>query len=188
MLSGETKRVVELREQLKESNIKFNKRISFIEYLLFKFSKTISDFVSRPQGDNSAEIEKAQALLRSVQEALDNASARAAEAKKAADNARQRAQEATEAADAQKAALDEVLAQEDAYKKRTEELTKKSEDESIGLVSRNRAKNELAQHLSQDNLPLNRARLTLEAATKKADKARLVSIIQVGCFFILTMG
>jgi len=54
-------------------------------------------------------------------------------------------------------------------------LKKKSEDTNLGVVQRNKAKNELAQHLSEDPLPLRKAKLTTEAATKKAEKARIVA-------------
>ncbi len=37
-------------------------------------------------------------------------------------------------------------------------------------MSRNKAKAELAQHLAEDPLPLRRAKITTEAAHKKADK------------------
>ena len=47
----------------------------------------------------------------------------------------------------------------------------KSEDESTGVVSRNKAKNELAQHLAEDPLPLRQAKITAEAAVRKAEKA-----------------
>ena len=50
------------------------------------------------------------------------------------------------------AALAELKAQEDAYNSKTEDLKRKSEEG--GLVSRNRAKNELAQHLGEDPLPV----------------------------------
>lgn len=169
---GETKSVVELRDQLRESNIQFNKRLSLIEYLLFRYSKKISEFIKRPQGDNAEEIAKAQQMLAEVQKSMDEAIARADEAKKAVE--------------AQRAALSEVEAEERAYKEKTDELTRKSEDESIGLVARNRAKNELAQHLSQDNLPLRRAKLTLEAATKKAEKAKAVCLF-ISSIFIYSL-
>lgn len=133
-----------------------------IEYLLFRYSRKISEFIRRPQGDNAEEIAKAQQMLAEVQKSMDEAIARAEEARKAVE--------------AQRAALSEVEAEERAYKEKTDELTRKSEDESLGLVARNRAKNELAQHLSQDNLPLRRAKLTLEAATKKAEKAKAVCL------------
>jgi len=40
---------------------------------------------------------------------------------------------------------------------------------------KNKAKNELAQHLATDPLPLRKAKLTTEAATKKAEKARVAA-------------
>jgi len=52
-------------------------------------------------------------------------------------------------------------------------LKKKSEDTNLGVVQRNKAKNELAQHLSEDPLPLRRAKLTTQAATKKQKKLEL---------------
>jgi len=39
------------------------------------------------------------------------------------------------------------------------------------MVQMNKAKNELAQHLSSDPLPLRRAKLNNEAAVRKAEKA-----------------
>jgi len=42
----------------------------------------------------------------------------------------------------------------------------------LGVVQKNKARNELAQHQSQDPLPLRQAKLTTEAAERKADKAR----------------
>jgi len=55
-------------------------------------------------------------------------------------------------------------------KKKTDELTKKTTEG--GVVAQNKAKAELAAHLASDPLPLNRAKLNTEAATKKAEKAR----------------
>jgi len=91
------------------------------------------------------EIEKAQQLL-------DNAKNRVAELQKA---------------------ITELNAQEKAYNKKKEELTRKSNDESTTLVARNKSKNELSQHLAEDPLPLRKAKLTSEAAAKKAEKALL---------------
>ena len=67
------------------------------------------------------------------------------------------------------AALAEVQKQQAAYDAKTEELKQKSE--TGGVVSRGRAKNELAQHLCEDPLPLRRSKITLEAAQKRAEKA-----------------
>jgi chromosome segregation ATPase len=67
-------------------------------------------------------------------------------------------------------ARSELAAQEDARNKKTEEL--KAAAESGGVVQRNKAKVQLDAHLAEDPLPLRKAKLTLEAAQKKADKAR----------------
>lgn len=165
---GETKRVVELRDQLREIDLDFNKRMALIEYLLFRFGYKVADFVKRPQGDNSAELQKAQEMLTAVQKALEHALARAADAKA-------KAQAAKAAEDEQRAALAEVQAQEAAREAKTKDLTAKGEDMNLGAVARNKAKNELAQHLSEDPLPLRKAKITLEAATRKAEKARVAA-------------
>ena len=68
------------------------------------------------------------------------------------------------------AARADVKSQENAYNSKTEQL--KTASESGGVVSRNKAKVQLDAHLAEDPLPLRKAKLTLEAAQKKADKAR----------------
>jgi len=73
--------------------------------------------------------------------------------------------------------LADLKSQEDARNKRTEELTKGSEDETTGVVTRNKLKAELAQHLAQDPLPLRKAKITQEAAVKKADKAAAAATV-----------
>lgn len=44
---NETKRVVELRAQLRESDLDFNRRLSFLEFCLFRYKKKVSDFLRR---------------------------------------------------------------------------------------------------------------------------------------------
>merc|ERR1712000_258846 len=58
---------------------------------------------------------------------------------------------------------------EKAFNDKKEDLKKRSEEG--GVVSRNKAANELAQLLSEDPLPLRRAKITQEAAVKKAERA-----------------
>merc|ERR1712054_625898 len=67
------------------------------------------------------------------------------------------------------AAVAELKAQADAYNAKTAELKAKGEGSGVAAM---RAKNELAQHLSEDPLPLRRAKITQEAALKKAEKIR----------------
>jgi len=158
---GETKTIRDLRNDLRDIDMDFNKRMALIEYLLYRYRFTISDFVRRPQGGNVEELQIAQRNLEEAQAALTEA--------------RTAQEEAAQAEAELKAALDELHAQEYAYNQRKLELETRSEDTNLGVVQRNKAKNELAQHLSEDPLPLRRAQLTTEAATKKAEKARMVA-------------
>jgi len=170
---GETKTVKQMRDELKEIDMDFNKRMALVEYFLWHYKKSVSDFLSRPQGSvDPEELAEAQRLLDEVQKAL-------AESQAAAELAQTREREALEAeAPYKKAqeelnqAIEEVRRQEEDYKRRTQQLKQKSEDQSIGVVQRNKASNELAQLLSQDPLPLRQAKISLEAAERKAEKAR----------------
>eukprot|EP01090_Pellita_catalonica_P002691 TRINITY_DN12264_c0_g1_i1.p1 TRINITY_DN12264_c0_g1~~TRINITY_DN12264_c0_g1_i1.p1 ORF type:complete len:404 (+),score=162.31 TRINITY_DN12264_c0_g1_i1:50-1261(+) len=221
----ETKTVREMRKEITEADMDFNKRLALIEYCMWKYKKNVAEFVKIPQGGRKEEIDEANRMLDAVSEAFAQADARAQEAKAALASARKSEAEAkareTEAlarekeakasekqavsdeesakkaeaasqqaaADAKaqeddakareeelraaqselEAALAELKAQEDAYNNKTADLKKKSE--TGGIVSRNRAKNELAQHLGEDPLPLRRAKITQEAAVKKAERA-----------------
>jgi len=186
---GDTKTVKDLREELRAIDMDFNKRMAVIEYLLYRYRKPIDDFLRRPQGENTEEIAEAQRQLeaaqRSLQEAQDAvadseaAAAQAAietqNAKDRTEDARRAAEEAAAAEEELRVALRELHEQENSYNMRKQELERKSEDSNLGVVQRNKAKNELAQHLGEDPLPLRRAKLTTEAATKKAEKARIAA-------------
>jgi len=134
--------VVQLRERIRTIGINKFAYIPFIHFLITKYNVDWHELVNAPQGSD-AEIEKAQQLL-------DNAKNKVAELQKA---------------------ITELNAQEKAYNRKTEELTRKSNDESATVVSRNKSKNELSQHLGADPLPLRKAKLTSEAAAKRAEKA-----------------
>ena len=105
----------------------------------------------------------------SAHASAEAAKTREVEAKQSADNLAVKEQELKAAQAEVEAALAEVKKQEDAYNTKTETLKKKSEEG--GVVSRNKAKNELAQHLAEDPLPLRTAKITAEAALRKAEKA-----------------
>jgi len=188
---GETKTVKELRDSLRDTGaLGANERpkvVPLIHYLLFKYRSTTDwhYLINASQGDNKAEIEEAMRLLdevirafeeaaRKAQEAaaaLREAEAQEANAKKSEADAKAREAEAQRAQVELEAALAELKAQEDAFNSKTNDLKRKSEDESTSVVNRNKAKNELAQHLSSDPLPLRKAKITQEAAVKKAEKA-----------------
>merc|ERR1711879_1015510 len=68
------------------------------------------------------------------------------------------------------AALAEVKKQEDEYQGKIKDCETRSEQG--GVVQRNKAKAELAQLKAEDPLPLQRAKITLGAARKRAEKTR----------------
>merc|ERR1712232_879307 len=120
--------------------------------------------------ENEAKASEAEAKKREA-EANDFAAKSAekeAVAKKDADAAVEKENEAKAAQSELEAALAELKAQEKAYNDKKLDLEKKSQEG--GVVSRNKAANELAQHLAEDPLPLRRAKITAEAAVKRAEK------------------
>jgi len=179
---GKTLSVVEFRREFQKIDANCDKNMGLLEYLIWEYKFTVDELMRRPQGGATVELIKAQKMLEEVevrfkaaQTALDKASITAAEAKKTAEASAIKAMEANKtalaaasAAAEQQAALAALKAQEDAYAAKTLELQTKAE---AGGVSGMKAKNELAQHLGGDPLPLNKAKLTAAAAAKKTDKA-----------------
>jgi len=157
-----TMTVRSMRDMLRDVGIDRVNYVSLVHYLIARYKVDWHHLVNASQGDNQEEIEKAQRLLEAVQAAFREAEARAREAA-------QREAEAIQAQEELERALADLKAQEDAYNNKTAELQRKSEEGSI--VQRNKAKNELAQHLGEDPLPLRRAKLNTEAAHRKAEKA-----------------
>lgn len=57
---GESKTVKDMREELAEIDLDMNKRVSFIEYLLFRYKKTLKDlFTAKPNAALLAKLERA---------------------------------------------------------------------------------------------------------------------------------
>jgi len=158
----ETLTVKELRDKLYAIGIERIKVVPLVYYLIFRYDVDWHVLVNAPQGDNQEEVTKAQKMLDSVKTAF-------VEAQKSNDAAVAREREAKQAKIEQDASLAEVQAQETAYNGRTEDLTRRSE--TGGVVAQNKAKAELAAHLAENPLPLRRAKITNEAAVKKAEKA-----------------
>jgi len=156
---GTTMTVQELRNYIRSIGVDKVKYIPLAHFLLARYKADLHKLVTASQGDNQQEVEKAQKMVESAQAACIDAEAKA--------------QVSAKAEAELKAALAELKAQEDAFHARTEDLKRKSENGSV--VQQNKAKAELAQHLASDPLPLNRAKLNTEAATKKAEKARMAA-------------
>jgi len=115
--------------------------------------------------ETEAQAKKTEAHAKETE---TKAKASEAEAKAKQDEAKQKENELRTAQDELEVALRDLKSQEDEKHRKTEELTGKSNDESLGVVTRNKFKAELAQHLAQDPLPLSKAKITQEAAVKKS--------------------
>jgi len=165
--NDETLTVQKMREELRKVGIEKVKLVPLIHFLIFRYSVDWHWMVNAPQG-NQEEIAKAQRMLDEVLVLLAEAQRKEDEARRDEAAAKRAADEAHAAKLELQAALDALKEQEDAKNRRTEELKRASEEG--GLVQRNKAKNELAQHLGEDPLPLRRAKITTEAATKKAER------------------
>lgn len=66
---GDTLTVVAMRETFREIDLDFNKRMSLIEYLVFKYKVSVKELLSRPQGTNE-DLVKAQQALEKVQDEI----------------------------------------------------------------------------------------------------------------------
>jgi len=197
---GKTLTVVAFRNEFRKIDVNFDKRMAMIEFLLFEYKHSVPDLMSKPQGDNSKELEEAQAQLAAVQQALAElqeknerqkvlvAEQKAAEAaaKKAGGNqteaggkgqatlAAQRDAEAkVRKAEADlAAAVADLAKQEEDYKSQIRALEAKAHDAHLGVVAKGKAGNELAQLKEKDPLPLRKAKITQEAALHAVEKER----------------
>jgi len=158
----QTMTVRAMRDGLRNVGIEKVRFVPLTHFLIFRYSIDWHELVNASQGDNQEEVALAQKKVQQVQAAFVEVQATAKAAK-------EREAEAKKAKEELQAALAELKAQEDAYNNKTQDLTRRSEEG--GVVSRNKAKAELAQHLAEDPLPLRRAKINQEAAVRKADKA-----------------
>jgi len=202
---GRTLTVVAFRNEFRKIDVNFDKRMAMIEYMLFAHNHSVAELMDKPQGDNSKELEEAQAQLAAVQAALTElqekneqqkilvaAQTKAEAAAHAALEASIVAKDNAEAALKQQkeaeaqvrkaeaelaAAVADLKRQEDEHKSKLEALDHKAHDQSTGVVARNKAANELAQLKGQDPLPLRKAKITQEAALHAVEKERKASEI-----------
>jgi DNA repair exonuclease SbcCD ATPase subunit len=130
--------------------------VPITHYLTFKYGYDWHTLVNATQGDNQEELKQAQQMLNEVNRACK-------EAEEAASAARIAQNELN-------AALNALHEEEASYNGKIEDATKRSQ--GGGVVSMNKAKAELAQLQAEDPLPLRRAKITTEAAVKKAEKTK----------------
>jgi len=160
---GETLTVLAMREKLASFGVERVRNVPISHYLMWKYNLKAKEVANAPQGSNPKELAEAQRLF-------DNVLAAFREVERTKNLALEAERPFKEAQDELNRALAELKAQEDAYANRKADLTKKSE--TGGAVQKNKAKAELEIHLKEDPLPLRKAKITTEAAERKADKVR----------------
>jgi chromosome segregation ATPase len=189
---GQTMTVIEMREKFRQIDADFNKKMSMIEYLMYRYKLKVLDVINAPQGDNQAQIQEAQTKVATAQSAVDEVLRLLEEQRAAADVAAKADAEASRTAAAAKAAaeeadavaapyraavaendaaLKELQAQEKAYSDKKATLEAAKADTSLGVVKRNKASNELDQLLAEDPLPLRKAKINQTATLKKMEKS-----------------
>jgi DNA repair exonuclease SbcCD ATPase subunit len=159
-----TMTVLEMRSLMKKIDIDFNKKVSLSEYLIVKYDIDWHMLVNAKIGENKDEIDKAQAKVDDAQKKLHLALKRAADADKAE-------KEQVQAENELKRALQALNDEEKAYQDAITALANVANDASKGIVTRNKANNELAQMKAKDPLPLQRAKINQAAAVRKSEKA-----------------
>jgi chromosome segregation ATPase len=171
---GETLTVLALRDKLRKIDLDANGRMALLEYLCFRYSKPVSAAVNNPQGggDNKDQVDAAAAKLDQLMTSLAQLQEDLAKQEEALSEQRKAEDEVKRAEAENKAAVDDLHHKEEEYKKQIETLEKKSTDASSGIVSRNKAAQELAQLKNTDPLPLRKAKLTAEASLRKVERER----------------
>ena len=166
--SGMTLTVAKMRAVMKEIDIDFNKYISLTEFLIFHYKVKIVDLIDAPQAADPAaakRIGEARKAVHMAQAKCAAAQQAESEAKKASDAAHKAELEAA-------AALAKLEEEQKKLDDMITELTAKAGDMSLGVVKRGKASSMLADLKGKDPLPLNRAKITQEAALRKLKRAK----------------
>lgn len=174
--------VKDMREALQKVEIHMSRSMSMIEFLIYHYKITDWDKLVNWVAAGSAAQQKmladVQASMKTAQDALSEATAKADLAKAEADKAAEASRASQEAAEASSAAAQEqsaarqaLEAEEAAQLKAIRDEEDKANDESLSTVKRNRAKAQLAILKSTDSQPLRRARITTTASERKQVKA-----------------
>jgi len=154
---GETLTVKELSAQLNKIDIDNNKKMCMTEYLTFKYQKDGPSVVMSPQGGGDPEeFKRGKQAFKAAQEAHAKAMTLNEEAK-----------EALAALEAEEKTLQDEITK---LENKIEKPTKKLSAVKLGTL-----KSQLAQLKDQDPLPLQKAKLTANAAAKKSKKAAKAS-------------
>lgn len=160
--------VARMRQVLREVDIDFNKFVSLTEFLVYHYGLDPAQLVDSAQ---AADPESAQRIA-AARRACDMAKASVESCMHAEQDAQKAAAACADAERAAKAALDKLNAEQQAFDDKCTQLEAMGNDNSLGIVKKNRAKQELAQLRQTDPLPLNRAKITQAATVRKLKKAK----------------
>jgi len=184
---------IQRKEALRNIDHDHNGKMSAIEYLVWKYKKTIEETVVAPQGDNTAAIKAAQAVLdqvlaqladcerklahqKEIKAANEKAISEVRSAEAAVDAARKelvKAEEELSRAESELAnAVKDLEDQQNEYQNKCSTLERTSKDTGLSQVQRSKAANELAQLKTEDPLPLRKSKITQEAALRKVQKQK----------------
>jgi len=166
---------LELREALRRIDVDANGQMALLEYLLFKYTRSVLACINNPQGSFDEEAKKqldeAQRRCEELAKSLEDLQSQLIKEREAEVAVKKAEIEARDAEREQQRLVDELKAQIDA-------LDRKTKDASTGQVARNKAVQELAQLRGQDPLPLRKAKITSEAAVRRMEAARKAQIEQ----------
>lgn len=164
---SDTLTVKEMREKLTEIDIDFNKMVSLAEFLIFHYGVDWKTLVNAPQAANAEAaklIAVAAELVEKAQHSVEDSMAAEVVARAAEAEVKVAAAKAKE----EQATLDREA---EAHQTKMDGFRKTGENMELGIVKRNRAKNELAQLEASDPMPLQRARINQGAAVRRLAKA-----------------
>jgi hypothetical protein len=176
---NQTLTALELKAQLRKVDIDANGEMALAEYLLFINDRDPVAFATNPQGSCPPELlAEAQAKLDQVSKAFEELQAKEAAAKQAeidaknASIAAEKTEQEVKQLTADAKVLDaEIKKQEEAKEALIARLEATSTDQTIGIVKRNMAVQELAQAKNEDPLPLRKAKLDQAACVRRLEKA-----------------
>jgi len=141
---GRTLTVVAFRNEFRKIDVNFDKRMAMIEYLLFVHNHAVGDLMSKPQGENSKELQEAQAQVEAVQKALSELQAKFEEQKELV-AAQKKAEEAAQAAlESQKAAETAAHQKLESQKAAQAAATAALESQQLAEAQVRKAESELA--------------------------------------------
>eukprot|EP00013_Stygamoeba_regulata_P029482 CAMPEP_0177645824 /NCGR_PEP_ID=MMETSP0447-20121125/9453_1 /TAXON_ID=0 /ORGANISM="Stygamoeba regulata, Strain BSH-02190019" /LENGTH=363 /DNA_ID=CAMNT_0019148329 /DNA_START=81 /DNA_END=1172 /DNA_ORIENTATION=- len=176
------------KEALRSIDVDHNGRMSLIEYLIWKFKKSVADCANAPQGSLTPEqqreldecqdalvrlgealerLRQAEVDLKAEQEELKSTQVQLAEKQKELD-ATIASLKALEAE--QQAAVEAFEAEERKYKAECDRLRTLSTDQGVSALQRSKASVQLQALLAEDPLPLRKAKITQEAVVRRVQK------------------